>query len=737
VKIPPELRERDQWVVWRYEERDGKPTKVPYRAANSCQRASTTDPATWAGFEQAVAVEDADGIGFVFSEEDPYTGIDLDDCIDERGEVHAAAAMIVAELASYTERSPSGRGLHIIVRAELHSDRNKTSRTPWGGDFEVYNGGRFFTITGDGDGEIAPRQLDRLIARMFPPPATAAGMNGAGASDVDDRDLLDLARGARNGADFDRLYRGEHGHRSQSEADLALCGALAFWTGPDPDRIDRLFRGSALMRDKWDSPRHGSTYGRETINTALAGRTEFYTPPRQTERQADGGVNAPSSVPRSVPKPIRTDLGNAQRFAAEHGHRLRHVRERRAWLTWTGSRWARDATGDAERAAKQTARRLLTDAAKIEDEDKRKQAAQWALTSQSDPRIRAMLALATTELEIALADEQLDHDPWLLTCPNGTLDLRTGTLGSHDLADLITLATDIAYVPGADCPRWRRFLSEVFAGDNELVEFMRKYVGYCLTGDTREEVLTVFHGAGCNGKSTFMRVQKRLAGNHAVTASFDTFMRARADRAPRNDLARLHRARLVTASESGEGRRLDEAIVKEITGRDPIAARFLYGEHFEFTPQFKLVLVTNHRPKVDGTDDALWRRLRLVPFEQSFEGREDRELDDRLAAELPGILAWAVQGCLDWQRDGLGQPAAVTKATREYRQDEDLLGGFLDERCRLEGEIEPSRLRDAFEDYCRAIGEKPIAASVLGKQLARRGISRHKRSGQYRGVSLR
>jgi putative DNA primase/helicase len=194
---------------------------------------------------------------------------------------------------------------------------------------------------------------------------------------------------------------------------------------------------------------------------------------------------------------------------------------------------------------------------------------------------------------------------------------------------------------------------------------------------------------------------------------------------------------MVTAAESGEGKRLDEATVKEITGGDKIAARFLYGEHFEFTPQFKLILVTNHHPRVDGTDDALWRRLRLVPFEQSFVGREERDLAAILHRELPGILAWAVQGCLAWQRDGLGQPEAVSKATTEYRQEEDHLGAFLDERCVLEGATEPDKLRDAYADYCRQIGERPVAANVLGKQLSRRGISRHKRSGTYRGVRIK
>jgi len=252
--------------------------------------------------------------------------------------------------------------------------------------------------------------------------------------------------------------------------------------------------------------------------------------------------------------------------------------------------------------------------------------------------------------------------------------------------------------------------------------------------------LVVFHGSGANGKSTLVGVLRRLLGDFAVTAAFDTFMRQR-DRGPRNDLARLHRARLVTAAESGEGRRLDEATVKEITGGDVIAARFLYGEHFEYAPRFKLVLVTNHRPKVDGDDDAIWRRLRLVPFEQSFEGREDRELAARLEAELPGILAWGMRGAIEWQEEGLGEAAAVTRATREYREDEDVLGAFMAERCVMRGETPTRELREAYEAYCSDLGETPLGASVLGKRLSKRGVRRAHRDGGrekvYEGVSLR
>jgi putative DNA primase/helicase len=437
-------------------------------------------------------------------------------------------------------------------------------------------------------------------------------------------------------------------------------------------------------------------------------------------RAAGNGLSPPAF------KAKRTDLANAGRLAHAYRSRLRYVRERRMWLSWDGKLWKPDATGDAERAAKRTVRQLLAEAAQIEDEDECKRAVGWAIQSQSDSRLKALLSQATTEPEIALAADAIDRDGLLLTCANGTLDLRTAELRDHDPADLITRGTSVAYNPEAKCSLWLRFLDEVFAGDAELIEFIRRLVGYCLTGQTKEHILAVFHGAGCNGKSTFIGVLKHLLGDYAVTAAFDTFVRQRNGGGPRNDLARLHRARLVSASESGEGRHLDEATVKEITGGDTITARFLYGEYFEFQPEFKLILITNYLPRVAGDDDAIWRRLRLVPFAQSFLGREDLDLPAKLAQELPGILAWAVGGCLDWQREGLGLAEAVSTATHEYRAEEDLLQVFLGAYC---AEIAGERvlievLRSAYETYCEEVGEEALTGAWLGRRLAKRGIRR-------------
>jgi len=452
------------------------------------------------------------------------------------------------------------------------------------------------------------------------------------------------------------------------------------------------------------------------------------------DREFREAVGEPVEAPPAGPFAL-TDLGNAERLVAAHGRDLRYVAGL-GWHLWDGRRWQRDDTGEPLRRAKLTARAILHDAANCDDADERKALLRWARASEAEPRLRATVSLAASEQEVVARAADLDADPFLLTVLNGTLNLRTGKLHPHDPADLITSVTEIAYAPEAECPRWLAFLCEVFAGDEELIGFLQRFAGYCLTGDTREHVLAVLHGAGRNGKSTFLRVLQQLLGEHAVTSSLEAFLRTRGDRGPRNDLARLHRARLVSAAESGEGRKLDEATVKELSGGDRISARFLYAEEFEFTPRFKLVFVTNHKPRVSD-DDAIWARLRLVPFDVCFEGREERTLPAKLEAELPGILAWAVQGCIDWQHDGLGQAGAVTRATTAYRQDEDVLGAFLEERCTMQGEVESVALREAYETYCKQIGETPLAANVLGKRLARRSIVKIKRSGVYRGVSLR
>ena len=432
-----------------------------------------------------------------------------------------------------------------------------------------------------------------------------------------------------------------------------------------------------------------------------------------------------------------TDLGNARRLVAQYGRGIRYCPPWRSWLVWHSGRWARDRDGKALRLAKSAIAGIYGEAGRAAQREDRTKIAAWARTSEAENRIRAMLGVAESEAGIPVLPDNLDSNPDLLAVGNGTLDLLTGELREPDPSDLITRGSAVRYEPDAECPRWEGFCEEIFDGDLELIQFLQRFLGYTLTGSTREQVLLVLHGTGCNGKSTLVETAKLLLGDLAATAAFETFARVRGGRGPRNDLARLHRARMVVASESSAGRRLDEATLKQLTGSDTVAARFLYGEHFEFVPSFKLWLVTNHRPRVDGGDDAIWRRLRLVPFEVSFRGREDRHLVDELDLELPGILRWAVEGCLAWREHGLGEPEAVKVATEQYREDEDVLGAFLAERCATQGEVAASDLRSAYEEFCEELGERPMSANVLGRELAKRGIRRGgKGDRKYRGVSL-
>jgi hypothetical protein len=308
--IPAELRDLAQWVVWRYEDRDGKRTKVPYRPAAPTARASSTDPSTWSTHEDALraaGTDGVDGIGFVFTEGDPYAGADFDHCANGE-DINPHVGALLRELDSYAEFSPSGTGLHVIVRATVNGGRNRTGKTPWGAEFENYDRGRFFCMTGRHVPDTPrtvnerQRQLDAVRAKMFPPQEKPAAP-GVVAPIADDRDLLALAGHAKNGADFDALYRGQHSYGSQSEADLALCNMLAFWFGPDLARIDRAFRGSGLMRPKWDTTRGETSYGAQTIETALAGRTEFYG-----DREARNGQHA-DAAGESPPEPAPDQTG--------------------------------------------------------------------------------------------------------------------------------------------------------------------------------------------------------------------------------------------------------------------------------------------------------------------------------------------------------------------------------------------------------------------------------------------
>jgi putative DNA primase/helicase len=340
---------------------------------------------------------------------------------------------------------------------------------------------------------------------------------------------------------------------------------------------------------------------------------------------------------------------------------------------------------------------------------------------------------------MTLSVENFDSDPWLLNCQNGALDLRNGELRPHDRNDHLTTCLPVAYNPAAKCPRWTRFMDEIFGGDESLVEFMHRALGYALTGDISEQAMFILYGFGANGKSTMLNTVATLLGDLAKHSNVETFTEHKASRIP-EDRARLRGARFVTTSETGRGHQLDESFVKDATGGEPITARFLHQNTFEFRPAFKLFMACNHKPGISGTDHGIWRRIRLVPFDQKFDPRQEPDLEFTLKNELAGILAWAVEGCRKWQDKGLGMPDAVKVATESYRSESDLLGTFLNECCKTDPILTTSAsdLYNAYREWCDNGGYRPMNQRNFGLGLKERGFENYTSSGRkkWRGIGV-
>jgi putative DNA primase/helicase len=440
---------------------------------------------------------------------------------------------------------------------------------------------------------------------------------------------------------------------------------------------------------------------------------------------------------RGVAPPPRgynlTDLGNSERFVRDHGGGVRYCYPWGKWLVWTGSRWERDDAGRVQRLAKETVRSIYREATDVEDEDRRKALAKHASRSEGADKIKAMLELARSEVPVA--PDELDADPWLLNAANGTVDLQTGEIRKHRREDLLTKLAPVEYDPYAPAPTWEAFLERVLPGE-ELRTFVQRAAGYSATGDTSEQVMLINHGAGNNGKSTFQEAIAAALGDYSMRAPTEMLMTKRAGGVP-NDVARLKGARFVAASETEEGRRLAESLVKDLTGQDTISARFMRAEWFDFRPTHKLWLSTNHKPEIRGTDNAIWRRIRLVPWAVAIPPAErDRKLAEKLRGELPGVLAWIVRGCIEWRHEGLQAPAEVRKATAGYRSEMDVLGDFLADRC-FRGErlqVGKDELYKAYQMWSEDAGERTETKRKFGMLLKERGIEDGRNSERTRRI---
>lgn len=441
--------------------------------------------------------------------------------------------------------------------------------------------------------------------------------------------------------------------------------------------------------------------------------------------------------------PYTGDFGQAEAITDIYREKIRFS-PGLGWLIWTGSRWAMDDRRAVVQIAAVVARarQRAVISRDVDPDDKNSVArkindTRHAIKAESRPRLEAALNLAETMPDVVIDADRFDSDNYVLGAANGIVDLTTGRLLDPRPADNMTKRTDIPYFPDAPCPRWEQFIHEIFDGNQALIDYVHRSLGYSLTGDTSEQCFWILHGLGSNGKSTFLETVQRVGGDYASNAPFNTFTEGKSTAAG-DDLARLRGQRLVTASETKEGSALNEERVKAITGGDRVTARFLYGRYFTFTPRFKVWLAVNHKPTIKGTDRGIWRRVRLIPFDVSFEGRADKTLPAKLENELPGILAWFVRGALAWHKHGLTTPPEVTAATAAYQNEMDVIGNFLDECC-LEhpnASVKASQLYQAYETWTQQNGLKALSNPKFSKALQERGFGRERLSSGYHWQQL-
>ena len=716
--LPHELKDSGRFCVWRYEQPEGrdKPTKCPY-SPRTGERAKSNDPGTFGTFQEAVAALwrggfDGPGVG-VF---DGLCAVDIDHCIAEDGTPSPLAMDIVSTLGSYTETSPSGQGVRIFFRASgFNYDKGHFYTMNAKQGLEIYVSGatsKFLTVTGNSApwGGIRPIEergaqlqsiLERYMARPKKDPQNAPRTPQT-PFNLSDEEIITRAQNARNGAVFSALWHGDtSAYGSHSEADLALCNMLVYWTGGNAEQADRLFRASGLMRNKWDRQQSGSTYGGLTMKKAL----ELYS----------SGDNAKSVRPGDF-----SDSGNAEIFRAVNEGRLLFT-DALGWLMWNGRRWERS-DHQALTLATELSGEMLADAQKeyraalvglaeakadevgpreLEQATSRATSAKAYLThakqTRSAGRLKNMLELAKPAFVVKA--DTLDANPADLNTPAGIVDLTTGALRPHDRAARCSQIT--AASPGEQgAQMWADFLDTITQGDGSLRGFLQLVAGMALHGKVYHEGLILAHGAGRNGKSTFFNALAAVLGDYAGSLDIDVFTTDRQNRGAA--LATLRGKRLVIAGELEEGRRLSVATVKKVCSTDRITIEEKYKAPETITPSHTLCLFTNHLPRVGSTDPGTWRRLIVVPFRATIPTQETRSnYGDTLVQQAgPSILAWAIEGAVNFAHNGyqLQMPDVVEEVTEAYRGQEDWLSNFIAECCILNADAR-ARAGELYQEY--------------------------------------
>lgn len=812
ANFPQALRDLEQWVVWRLEHRpnEKKPTKVPYNAMTGA-KAESDNTLTWTSFDnacRALLASSYNGLGFMFSEYDPYAGVDFDECV-AIGLTDSQRLAWMQSLNSYSEYSYSGTGIHTIVLGQLPDGGRKSNKH----QVEMYDQLRFFVVTGDHiEGTptvVCARQaeLSALHDVIFPAkpqaPTTHKTVDTA-AIPQDDQELLKRMFAARNGADIEALWRGNLSayNNDESAADLALCNHLAFYTGRDPERMDRLFRQSGLFRDKWDrNARTGETYGAGTIARAIASTTVTYTghrngsgngtphvngnsashrnpyqtPPRAATSEDAPGDAAPAPQAKKNFDPLRyraEDGGIMDAWLEQYGNDWMYVVGPDKWHYWNNTHWAEDAqliikkqivdlmdamNLQCAELMKRAPERIRSISAKyaaagldipdtaIKEVERIKIEAGAAktmhgATKRSSGRLSSVETMSRPKRGVAVNRINVDES---LNLINGALSLKSLELRPHSKDDLFTYCLDYEYDPNADCPLFKKYISEVLVlegtteTDVDTVMLFQELLGYSLTPDTKHEVMVWMFGEGGNGKSVAISVVESLLGPMSMSIDFQSVGM------PGNyDLADIPGKRVLLSTEAERNKVMAESYIKRIVTGDTINTRPIYGSPLSFRPTAKIWWAMNDKPVIKDTTDSMWRRMKLIPFYRKFEEGKNADVDlpAKLIAELPGILNWAIEGLMRLTLNGrFTKSAASDEAKQQYREEANPVAQWVNTMT-VRTDY-PATLQGAlFKEYviwCSDQNERPVTSTQFGKDLKRLRVSfTRKNSGMMYNIAL-
>lgn len=772
--IPQELRNLPRWVGFMllWDDKKGKNDKIPINP-QSLWGGSSTNPKTWGTFEQVLSVlgkvaqchrkidkEDTvvkgkvDGAGLVLG--DGICGIDLDHCIDSDGHMTAQAEDIVRIMdGTYLEYSVSGTGIHLLFKGSIPAGHNKSKDS----SVEMYSTGRYFTVTGNGRGNLEERtaQASEVFEKYMTPALPKPQKPDRVAvpltfSDDPDNVLLEKMFTAKNGGAVAALWNGDtsaYGGDS-SRADDALVWHLLFWTHGDTWRVDRLFRTSSLMRPKWDEKHGAQTYGELTITRAVEARRssvvaqDFASVVSSYSIQIGPLGQSPLPTELAIIDPLADerryswdDTGSGALFADTYKNIARYVSQAASWYVYQNGVWNVDEGGlRVAELAKTLVRHMISCAATITDDDKREMYLKFTARMSSNKSREAMLISARSIFPMQITE--FDKNPYLFNCLNGTFNLKNFTFKLHDPSDLLSKIANVIYDPNASCERFVSFVHEIMQNDIEKIKYLQSAIGYAVTGLHDKKCFFILHGKLTNnGKSTFMDAIMNIMGDYAKAAQADVITSkqyAKDSSAPSEDIARLSGARLVSMAEPDKSARLNVGLIKQMTGNDLLTARFLRQNSFQFMPQFKIFLHANDLPQT--TDDTIFAsgRVKIIEFNREFLPQEqDSTLESKFkdSKNISGIFNWMLEGARSYLCEGLNEPVSVQAAVAEYRAESDVVGNFISD-C-----LEPapgkfvlaSAAYQKYQIWCAQYGYQAMSFKNLNRELKKKMGFQRKRDG--------